>query len=154
LSNVSIGRVGRPHGIDGSFVVEQPSENETLFEPGARLLAGGEEAEVVARKRSGGRLVLKLDRAVPRGMELELPRERLPEPDEGSFYVVDLIGLDVVTDDGRRLGAVAEVLPGVANDALALDSGLLLPMHEDCVLDVDLGPARRILVARAFADAE
>ena len=38
---VPIGRVGRPHGLDGSFVVERPSENERLFEPGTTLLAGG-----------------------------------------------------------------------------------------------------------------
>ena len=48
---------------------------------------------------------------------------------------------------------MADVAPGPANDALVLDSGLLLPMVEACVLDVDL-EARRILVARGFADAE
>jgi 16S rRNA processing protein RimM len=153
LSTVSIGRVGRPHGIDGSFVVERPSESALVFEPGARLLAAGEEFEVVARKRSGGRLVIKLDRPVPRGCVLELPRDRLPPLEEGSFYVADLIGFDVATEAGERLGAVADVLPGVANDALELDSGRLLPMHEECVLEIDLA-GRRILVARGFADGD
>ena len=41
--------------------------------------------------------------------------------------------------------------PGVANDVLELDTGILLPMVEDCVRDIDLG-ARRILVAAGFAD--
>jgi ribosomal 30S subunit maturation factor RimM len=42
------------------------------------------------------------------------------------------------------------VLPGVANDVLELDSGLLLPLVEDCVLEVDLA-ARRVVVAPGFA---
>jgi ribosomal 30S subunit maturation factor RimM len=48
------------------------------------------------------------------------------------------------------LGSVLEVHPGPANDALELDSGLLLPLVGDCVLSVDLD-ARRIVVARGFA---
>jgi ribosomal 30S subunit maturation factor RimM len=44
---------------------------------------------------------------------------------------------------------VRDVLPGPANDALELDGGLLLPLVEDCVLDVDLA-AGRVLVAPGF----
>ena len=39
---VLVGRVGRPHGLDGSFFVEDASEDDRWFEPGAKLLAGGE----------------------------------------------------------------------------------------------------------------
>jgi 16S rRNA processing protein RimM len=148
---VTVGRVGRPHGLDGSFVVERPSENEALFAPGARLVAGGDEATVEARKRSGGRLVVKLDREVERGTELAVPLSRLPEPDRDNYYVFQLIGMDVVEEGGRRLGAVREVEPGVANDVLVLDSGLLLPMHEQCVRGVDLD-ARLVVVASGFSD--
>lgn len=154
LSNtelVPLGRVGRPHGLDGSFVVEQASENEALFGVGATLFAGGEPVTVTARKRSGGRLVVKLDRDVPRGAELAVPRSELPEPEPDSHYVFQLIGLEVVEEGGRRLGIVQDVEPGVANDVLALDSGLALPMHEACVREIDLG-AGRLVVARGFAD--
>jgi 16S rRNA processing protein RimM len=148
---VAIGRVGRPHGLDGSFVVERPSENESLFAVGAELLAGGEPAVVAARKRSGGRLVIRLDRDVPRGTELALPRGRLPEPAPDSYYVFELVGLEVVEEGGRRLGAVRDVLPGVANDVLDLDSGIALPMHAECVREIDLA-AGRVVVAPGFAD--
>jgi 16S rRNA processing protein RimM len=148
---VPVGRVGRPHGLDGSFVVEGASENEVLFEPGARLYAGGEPTTVAGRKRSGGRLVLKLDRPAPRGSELAVPRSELPEPDPDSYYVFQLVGLEVVEEGGRRLGVVQDVAPGVANDVLELDSGLVLPMHEECVREVDL-EAGRIVVAPGFID--
>ncbi len=148
---MQVGRVGRPHGLDGSFVVERPSENELLFEPGAQLYAAGEQVTVAGRKRSGGRLVLKVDRPVARGAELAVPRAELPEPEPERYYVFELLGLDVVEEGGRRLGAVREVAPAVANDVLELDSGLVLPMHEACVREIDI-EARRIVVARGFAD--
>jgi 16S rRNA processing protein RimM len=148
---VTVGRVGRPHGLDGSFVVERPGETERLFEPGATLFAAGVPVTVAARKRSGGRLVIRLEPPAERGAELAVPRSALPDPAPGSYYVFQLHGLDVVEEGGRRLGAVKEVTPGVANDVLELDSGIALPMHEECVRRVDLD-AGRIEVAAGFAD--
>jgi ribosomal 30S subunit maturation factor RimM len=55
-----------------------------------------------------------------------------------------------VEENGRALGSVADVLPGVANDVLQVGDGVLLPMIEDCILSVDLD-ARRIVVAEGFA---
>jgi 16S rRNA processing protein RimM len=145
--------VGKPHGLDGSFVVEQPSEDPQRFEPGAVLRAAGEEVRVEERKRSGGRLVIRLDRPVPRGTPLEIPREDLPEPEPGEFYVFQLVGLEVVEENGRRLGVVTDVIPGPANDALELDTAILLPLVEACVRQVDLD-GRRILVAPGFAPSD
>ena len=151
---VPVGRVGRPHGVDGSFFVEDPSEVEGRFARGAKLWADGSEAEIVVSKRgSGGRPVLKLDRAVGRGTTLSVPREQLPEPAADEYYVFQLVGLAVEEEGGRALGSVAEVHNGPANDSLELDSGHLLPLVAACVLEVDL-TARRVLVARGFADAE
>jgi len=148
---VPVGRVGRPHGLDGSFVVEQPSANEQLFERGATLYADGEPVTVAARKRSGGRLVIRLESAAGRGAELAVPRSGLPKPEPDSYYVFQLRGLDVFEEGGRRLGAVQEVAPGVANDVLELDSGVSLPMHEECIRRIDLS-AGTIVVASGFAD--
>jgi 16S rRNA processing protein RimM len=148
---VQVGRVGRAHGLDGSFVVENASENEALFAVGAALVAGGEPATVADRKRSGGRLVVKLDRDVPRGAELAVPRAKLPAPEPDSYYVFQLIGLEVVEEGGRRLGTIQDVAPGVANDVLTLDSGFALPMHEECVREVDL-EGGRVVVTRGFGD--
>jgi 16S rRNA processing protein RimM len=147
-----VGRVGRPHGLDGAFFVERPSDDARWFQVGARLLAGGSEAEVIAARRgSGGRPVVLLDRPVPRGTPLEVPREALPATAEGEYYTFELVGLEVLEEGGRSLGRVADVVPGIANDALELESGSLLPLVEACVRDVDLG-AGRILVAQGFFD--
>jgi 16S rRNA processing protein RimM len=148
-----VGRVGKPHGLDGSFVVEAASDDDRWFSVGARLLVGADRAEVVAARRAGGRPVIRLDRAVPRGATLQVERADLPETEEDEYYAFQLVGLEVVEDGGRVLGSVAAVDPGVANDVLALDSGVALPMVEDCVRKIDLA-AGRILVAPGFADPD
>ena len=149
---MTVGRVGKPHGIDGSFFVDGGSASAERFALGATLLVDGAAAEVVGSKRAaGGRFVIKLDRDAPRGATLSVRREELPEPGEDTYYVFQLVGLAVEEEGGRPLGVVAEVENLPANDVLVLDSGGLLPLVDACVLDVDL-EAGRVLIARGFAD--
>ena len=150
---IRIGKVGRPHGVDGSFVVVEASDDPRWWQVGSRFLADGEQVEVVGARRSSGRPVVLLDRAVERGVALEVEESALPPTEAGEYYSYQLVGLDVVEESGRALGTVKAVVAGVANDALELDSGVLLPMIEDCVLAVDLD-ARCIRVARGFAGDE
>jgi len=150
---VSIGRVGRPHGLDGSFVVENASEDGRWFRPGARLHADGRELAVVASRRARGRPVIRLEEPVSRGVELLVPVEALPPTAEDEYYTFQLVGLEVVDEGGQVLGRVQGVDPGVANDVLVLEGGLLLPLVEACVRDVDL-EAGRILVAPGFSDPD
>lgn len=149
---VVVGRVGKSHGLDGSFVVEGASETRELFAVGATLLVDGAAARVVGSKQARGRPVIRLDRRVARGAALAVPPDALAPTSEDEYYVFQLVGLEVSEEGGRLLGTVADVAPGVANDVLELDSGLLLPMVEECVLSVDL-EAGRIVVARGFSDA-
>jgi 16S rRNA processing protein RimM len=149
---VTVGRVGRPHGLDGSFFVEHASDDPERFAVGAVLHVEGEAARVDASKRSGGRPVIRLDREVPRGADLTVPRDALPPTAEGEYYAFQLVGLEVEEEGGRTLGRVVRVAPGVANDVLELDSGLALPLVEDCVREIDL-ELGRIVVAPGFAPA-
>ncbi len=148
---VRIGKVGRPHGIDGAFFVEQPSDDGRWWKTGATFLADGAPVEVITHRRSSGRPVIKLDRPVERGAALEVDRDALPPTAEDEYYAFELAGLPVVEENGRALGSVKVVTPGVANDVLELDSGVLLPMVEECILKVDL-EAGRITVAQGFAE--
>ncbi|HKC77820.1 MAG TPA: ribosome maturation factor RimM [Gaiellaceae bacterium] len=152
---VPVGRVGKPHGLDGAFFVEGPSERKGVFATGAKLYAAGEPATVVtSRHGSGRRPVIRLDRAVERGAELAVARETLPQlADADEFYVFQLVGLYVEDENGRQLGQVREVLEYPANDVLELDSGASLPLVEACVRQVDLAGGR-IVVAVGFADPE
>lgn len=138
--------------MDGAFVVEEASEDPQRFEIGAELLVDGQPARVTVSRQVGGRRrAIKLDRPVERGAELGLRREDLaPLPDD-AFYVSDLIGLQVLDERGEVVGVVREVHPGPANDALELDTGVLLPLVEDCIREVDVD-AGRVLLNPGFTD--
>jgi 16S rRNA processing protein RimM len=97
--------------------------------------------------------VSRLDRGGARGAALVVARAALPPPAPDEYYVFQLVGLDVERTDGTRLGSVAGVEPGVANDVLQLDTGLLLPLVGACVREVDL-ETRRIVVEPGFDEAD
>ena len=147
---MTIGKVGRPHGIDGAFFVEQPSDDQRWWKTGARFLAGGTSVEVISHRTSSGRPVIKVDPPVERGVLLEVEQVDLPATAEDEYYAFELVGLQVVEETGRSLGTVEAVTTGIANDVLELDSGVLLPMVEDCIRVVDVS-AGRIEVAEGFA---
>jgi 16S rRNA processing protein RimM len=151
---VPIGRVGRPHGLDGSFFVEGPSDRADAFAAGATVYVDGAPVKIVVSKRgSQRRPVIRLERPVERGATLAVPRESLPALEADEYYAFQLVGLEVVEEGGRVLGQVREVLDYPANDVLELDSGLSLPLVEACVREVDL-EGGRIVIAAGFANPE
>src|SRR5262245_14020707 len=113
---VVVGRVGKSHGLDGSFVVEEASETHQLFAVGATLIVDGSEAKVTGSKHARGRPVIRLDQRAARGAELRVPRSALSPTTEGEYYVFQLVGLGVVEEGGGGLGTARDVAPGVAND--------------------------------------
>jgi 16S rRNA processing protein RimM len=151
---VSIGRVGRPHGLDGSFFVEGPSDRDGAFAVGTVVHVDGEPAKIVGSKHgSQGRPVIKLDRAVARGATLAVRRDELPALEDDAYYTFQLVGLAVEDESGRTVGRVSDVVEYPANDVLELDSGLSLPLVEACVRQVDIERGR-IVIAPGFADLE
>ncbi len=147
---VSIGAVGRPHGLDGAFIVERASTNEGRWRVGTTVLVDGQPATVeLSRRVGGGRRAIRLDRAVPRGAELTVSADNLPAPEPDTYYVFQLVGLQVVDESGASLGHVKDVHSGVANDNVELDDGTLVPLVEDAIRDVDLAGGR-LVVSRGF----
>ena len=150
---VSVGRVGRPHGLDGAFVVERASDDDRRWEVGAGLPVDGVPATIeLSRRVGGGRRAIRLDRKAARGAELSVPLTELPALEPDSYYAFQLVGLAVVDEEGMELGRVVAVHPGVANDNLELDDRTLLPLIDDAVRTVDL-EAGRIVVERGFLGA-
>ncbi|MBA2294828.1 MAG: hypothetical protein H0W16_06820 [Actinobacteria bacterium] len=147
---VPIGRVGRPHGLDGAFVVVDASDDERRWEIGACLLVDGSPATVELHRRvGGGRHAIRLDRPVERGATLTVSLTDLPPPDPDSYYAFQLVGLTAVEDGGRELGRITEVHLGLANDNVELDDGRLVPLIEDAIRAIDL-EERRVVVTPGF----
>ena len=145
-----IGRVGRPHGTDGAFVVEDASTDERRWDVGETVLVDGAPATITLMRRvGGGRRAIRLDRPVERGAELAVRRSELPDLEPDTYYAFELVGLPVVDQEGNSLGTVEEVHPGAANDNLELDEGTLVPLIEDAIVEVDV-TGGRIVVNRDF----
>lgn len=148
---VVAGRVGRPHGLDGSFKVNQPRQAISLdmvlvvagVERRVERAAGTERHPLVRLEGIGDR-----EAATALGGELlHLPEAEAPLA-EGEWLAADLIGCRV-----EGLGTVQRVLPAPSCDVLELDEGVLVPLISDAVTDVDV-EGRRIEVNRPFLGLE
>ena len=143
---MSAGRVGRPHGLDGSFHVTRPGEfadGGTVWVDGAprtiERLAGTRDKPIV---RLAGCAKREHAEAL-RGLELEVEGSL----DEGEFWASDLAGCMVV-DGTREVGVVTRMIALPSCEALEVGD-LLIPMVRDAIRSIDVD-ARRIDVDMGF----
>lgn len=139
------GRVGKAHGLDGTFVVTRPRPR--LLPLGGRLQVAGAETEIVRRSGTEDKPLLRLKgfdgrEAAERlrGADLLVAREDAPKLDSDEWLVEDLEGLAVV-DGSRPVGIVKRVLAYPSCDLLEVIADgheLLVPLVSDAVRGVDL----------------
>lgn len=79
-----------------------------------------------------------------KGMELYINREDAIPLEEGEYYIADLIGLTVITDEAAEIGQITDVLQTGANDVYIVKGNeafnnkeILLPAIKQCILSVD-----------------
>ncbi len=148
-----VGRVGRPHGLDGSFHVTEPRPQ--LLTLGAELEGLG---RILARKGTDDQPILRVEAAADRttaealrGRELVVDDAVVPPLGPDEFYAEQLEGC-LVADGDRELGVVRRLMALPSCEALELDSGLLVPMVRDAVRSIDV-QARRVDVDLEFLGA-
>lgn len=77
-----------------------------------------------------------------KGKDLLVSREDAVPLEENEYFIYDIIGADVVTEEGDVLGVLTEVLTTGANDVYVVETKegkeLLLPVIDDCILDIDI----------------
>ena len=157
MTELEAGRVGRPHGLDGSFHVTRPDARLLAKD---RLLVDGRPERVDRRAGTPERPILRLAghhgrlaAEALRGAQLAVPLEAAPPLEEDEYWAHELEGCAVV-DGERRVGEVRRMLPLPSCEALEVvrDGGggvLLVPMVRDAIRSVDVA-ARRIDVDLAF----
>ena len=148
-----IGRVVKPHGVKGKVKVEYygvdllaPSLYREIFIEDER---GSPEAyEVLEAIPQPPRLILRL-KGIERieeaesltGREIFVKREALLELGEGEYYWVDILGVEVETREGKRIGKVKEIFPTGANDVYVVEGKrgeILLPATEEVIQSIDI----------------
>ena len=157
---IEAGRVGRPHGLDGSFHVTLP--NAPLLDGREELYVNGRLERVERRAGTPGRPILRLAghagreaAEALRGAPLAIPAAEAPPLEEGEYWAHELEGC-AVYDGGTRVGEVRRMLPLPSCEVLEVvredGAELLVPMVRDAIRSVDVAE-RRIEVDLAFLGA-
>lgn len=148
---VTVGRIGRAHGLRGEVSIEvRTDEPARRFVPGARLrLDDGRTVELEAVKWNRGKLQVTFvghpDRTAVeplngRFLSVEVPTDEQPSEAE-EYFDRQLVGLRVLSHEGREVGLVTDVLHLPAQEVLAIDvdgEQRLVPFVTALVPDVDL----------------
>jgi 16S rRNA processing protein RimM len=141
------GRVGRPHGLDGSFLVSEP--NALLLRASDTVLIADVERAIERLAGHDTRLIVRLEgcsdrdaAAALRGQPLLVARAHAPELEEDEWWAEDLEGLSVY-DGERSVGTVRRLLALPSCEVLEVERSeggeqLLVPLVADAVRSVDL----------------
>ncbi len=152
---VSVGKAVATHGVKGRVKVVPYGTTLAALSPGGRILVkdkDGVRAMTLEHvSAEGQRLIIGLKgvntpeeaKRTIIGREVALKKEDLPPANtlEGEFYVYQLLGLEVQTTRGRRVGKVVGVLETGAHDIYVTkdeENEYLIPAHEEVIVKVDL----------------
>lgn len=126
-------KVGRPHGLDGSFYVDGP------VDAGATVRIGEREFTVVERKGADAKPIIRLDgiddrdaAEALRGETLSASNEERGTTNDDEWLIDDLVGCRI-----EGIGEVTGVLEGMSCDVLEVGDELI-PLVADAVTRVDV----------------
>lgn len=147
-----VGVISRGHGLRGEVKLRLLATNTDSLTVGQKLVArfpNGDIRSLIIRevRNQGQSLLLTFDGISSRteaealhGVELSINREALPPLKEGEFYLGDLIGYTVMSDECEQLGHVQEVWDLPANEVLRvvnMERETLIPLVNDFIKDID-----------------
>ncbi len=143
----------KPHGVKGKMKVEYYGEDLRRLSLYREIFIEDEKGrpeayEVLEAVPQPPRLILrlkgieKIEEAEPlTGREIFVKREALLGLGEGEYYWVDLLGVEVETQEGKRIGKVKEIFPTGANDVYVVEGRrgeILLPATEEVIQSIDI----------------
>jgi len=150
---LQVGAVTTTHGIAGEVKVFPTTDDPKRFRRLKSVLLdtgrGMTELEITSVKFFKNMVILKFkdydrieDVVKFKGKSLYVTREHAVKLKKNEYFIADLVGMDVFTEDGARLGRLTDVLQTGANDVyeVTLDDGrqVLIPAIRDCILRVDV----------------
>lgn len=149
---LKVGVITTTHGVRGEVKVYPTTDADRFLDLEYVLLDTGREKrklEIQNVKYFKNLVILKFkgidninDIEMYKQRELWVPREEAQELDEDEYYIADLIGMKVVTEDGTSVGILKDVMETGANDVYVVQDAqgkeLLLPAIHQCILDVDI----------------
>ena len=144
---LNVGEILKPQGIRGELKVKPFTDDAEVFHSFSRVFVEDVPYKVLSVRTGGGMVFLGLkgvaDRNAAellRGKQLYVPREDAPAPAEGRYYIADLLGCTVRTEEGDVLGTLTDVR-GAATDIYTLDMNgkeVLFPAAEGVITAVNV----------------
>lgn len=150
---VVVGKITTTHGLKGTVKVLPMTEKKERFYDLTQImaeLADGKQKvltiEGIRSFKEGFLMDFKEIKDVNaaqklRGAYLQIPRSQAMELEEGEYYIFEIIGAEVFTDEGERLGILENVIETGANDVYEVKTEdgkeILIPVIPDCVLEVN-----------------
>jgi 16S rRNA processing protein RimM len=157
---ITIGKVLKPHGVNGEVKIEPLTDHVGRFRELQRVFltspAGKQQERAVRSVRYLGKVPLLLLAGYDapeaaqelNGWLVQIPEEEaLPLPD-GQYYWFELIGMDVLSEAGDRLGKIVDIFPTGSNDVYVMQAGgkeVYLPATKEVIRQVDR-KAKRMVV--------
>jgi 16S rRNA processing protein RimM len=155
---VCVARIGAAHGVRGAVKLWTFTEDPRAVQRYGPLFTrdGARQFEVTHVREAKDHLVATLKGVATRdeaerlnGIELYVPREKLPDTDDNEYYHADLIGLAAVTTADQPLGHVVAIHNFGAGDIIEIappkGDTMLLPFTNAVVPTVDLA-GRRVVI--------
>jgi 16S rRNA processing protein RimM len=142
-----MGRVADSYGVRGWVKVAPEGGVKETLAAAKEWWVGADAHKVSQAKVHGATVVAKLSgistreeaRAL-RGQTVSVRRASLPEPEKGTYYLADLVGLEVVNEQGVKLGTVKRFYSNGPQDVMEVsgDKDRLIPWVADKISNVDL----------------
>ncbi len=157
---ITIGKAVKPFGVKGEMKVEPMTDFPERFKTLRRVYLvspAGEEiaCQVKAVRYAGGTPYLLFggydspEKArVLNGWFIKVPEEEAMPLPEGSYYQFEIIGMEVVSESGERLGTIIDIFETGSNDVYVMKSGrkeIYLPATKEIIKQVDREAKRMVI---------
>ena len=161
MKTLTVGTILKPQGIRGELKVKPFTDSAETFRKFGSVRIDGEAYKVLSVRTGDGMVYLAL-RGVPdrnaaellRGKPVEILREEAPALPEGSYYIADLLGAEIVTETGEVLGHLKDVTKA-GTDIYTLETGekeVMFPAVKGLVLSVDVAAGKIVLDEKRYRE--
>ena len=158
---LTVAAILKPQGIRGEIKVMPYTDSADDLKEFSSFQIDGREYPVLNVRTGGGFAYVTLkgvaDRNAAellRGKNLEVDRDSAPEPPKGRYYIADLLGLEVCTEKGEKIGEVISVTPA-HTDIYTIDRNgkeVSFPAADGVILDVDTAGGKIVVNYKRFKE--
>ena len=157
---ITIGRVVKPHGVKGEVRIEALTDHPDRFRTLKRVFlvaSNGRQQECAVRsvRYAGGAPLLQLagydapeQARELNGRLVQVPEEEAVPLPEGQYYWFELIGMEVESEAGEKLGRITDIFPTGSNDVYVMKAGrkeIYLPATKEVIRQVDRKTRRMVI---------